>query len=94
MRKTTINFGGQFIDIPQVDKRMLGYLATGLIILIILVTSLYTIDADAVGVIQRFGKYVRTTDPGLHLKMTGGIDTVKKVKVQRVFKEELGLRTV
>lgn len=94
MRKKTIHFGGQYIDVPEVNKQWLGYLATGLIILIILVTSLYTIDADAVGVIQRFGKYVRTTEPGLHLKMPGGIDTVKKVKVQRVFKEEFGFRTV
>ncbi len=57
-------------------------------------SAFYTVDADEVGVVQRFGKYVNTTMPGLHFKIPFGIETVKKVKVKRVFKEEFGFRTL
>ncbi len=66
----------------------------GLLVLIIVVTGFYSIGADEVGVILRFGKYVRSTDPGLHFKVPFGIESVKKVKVKKVFKEEFGFRTV
>lgn len=56
-------------------------------------TSFYTIEQDEVGVIRRFGKYLTTTDPGLHWKLPFSIDKLDKVKVKRVFKEEFGFRT-
>ncbi|RLB28490.1 MAG: FtsH protease activity modulator HflK [Deltaproteobacteria bacterium] len=43
---------------------------------------------------QRFGKYVRTTSPGLHFKLPRGIEKLTKVKVRFVYKEEFGLRTI
>jgi membrane protease subunit HflK len=58
------------------------------------VSSFYTIDPEEVGVVLRFGKYVRTTDPGLHLRLPFGIERVRKVPVQRQLKEEFGFRTV
>ena len=54
----------------------------------------YTVAVDEVGVIQRFGKYVRTTQPGLNFKLPRGIEKVSKVKVKYVFKEEFGFRTL
>lgn len=57
-------------------------------------TMFYQVGPDEVGVVQRFGKYVRTTQPGLRGKWPFGIETVKKVKVTHVFKEEFGFRTV
>jgi membrane protease subunit HflK len=45
-------------------------------------------------VIQRFGKYVRKTGPGLHFKLPSGIEKVSKVKVRFVYKEEFGFRTL
>ncbi|MBW1999263.1 MAG: FtsH protease activity modulator HflK [Deltaproteobacteria bacterium] len=57
-------------------------------------TSIYTVDVDEVGVIQRFGRYVKTTPPGLHLKLPKGIEKVTKVKVRYIFKEEFGFRTL
>lgn len=50
----------------------------------------YTVDVDEVGVVQRFGKYVRTTQPGLNFKLPTGIEKVTKVKVRHVYKEEFG----
>ena len=34
---------------------------------------IYSIGPDEVGVVQRFGKYVRSTEPGLHVKLPFGI---------------------
>ena len=45
------------------------------------------------GVIQRFGKFVRTTSPGLHVKLPLGIEKLTKVPVQRQLKQEFGFRT-
>src|SRR5262249_38390133 len=56
-------------------------------------TGYYQIEPDEVGVVQRFGKYVRTTDPGPHMKIPFGIEIVTKVPVQRQLKEEFGFRT-
>jgi membrane protease subunit HflK len=57
-------------------------------------STFYTVAVDEVGVIQRFGKYVRTSQPGLNFKMPSGIEKVTKVKVRRVYKEEFGFRSV
>ncbi|UCG99690.1 MAG: FtsH protease activity modulator HflK [Deltaproteobacteria bacterium] len=64
------------------------------IILIIMSSSIYTIGVNEVGVIQRFGKYVRITSPGLKFKLPWGIEKLTKVKVLLVYKEEFGLRTI
>jgi membrane protease subunit HflK len=56
--------------------------------------SVYTIAPDETGVIQRFGRYVRVTGPGLHFKLPFTIETVRKVKTGRNFQMEFGYRTV
>ena len=70
-----------------------------IIILVLLILYLgasifYTVGVDEVGVVQRFGRYVRTTSPGLNFKLPRGIEKVTKVKVRYVFKEEFGFRTL
>lgn len=66
-----------------------------LLVLIFLGSSMfYTVAVDEVGVVQRFGKYVRTSQPGLNFKLPSGIEKVTKVKVRRVYKEEFGFRSV
>lgn len=50
----------------------------------------YTVDVSEVGVVQRFGKFEKITNPGLNMKLPFGIDTVTNVKVRHVFKEEFG----
>jgi membrane protease subunit HflK len=66
-----------------------------LVILAIILAStmFYTIKPSEVGVVQRFGRYVRTTQPGLHFKMPLGIETVRKVNVRLVKTEEFGAST-
>lgn len=69
---------------------------TGLLILlgVILVTSMvFTIEPEEVGVVLRFGRYVRTSPPGLNFKLPAPIERVYKVPVQRQLKDEFGFRT-
>ena len=72
----------------------------GWIILVIIValyigsSAFYTVALDEVGIVQRFGRYVRTVEPGLHFKLPRGIEKITKVKVRFVYKEEFGLRTL
>ncbi len=66
-----------------------------LVIAVILGSSaFYTVGVDEVGVVQRFGKYIRTSQPGLRFKWPTGIEKVTTVKVRRVYKEEFGFRTI
>jgi len=63
-----------------------------LIVLFIASSTFFTVKLDEVGVIQRFGKYTRTAQPGLNFKLPTGIEKVTKVKVKRVYKEEFGFK--
>ncbi len=56
--------------------------------------SVYTVAPEEAGVIQRFGRYVRVSGPGLHFKLPFGTETVSKVKTGRNFQMEFGYRTV
>ncbi|MGA7878947.1 MAG: FtsH protease activity modulator HflK, partial [Desulfoferrobacter sp.] len=68
----------------------------GLIVVLILIgfTSYYTVDPQETAVVQRFGKFVRTADAGLHFKIPFGIETVRKVVTGRVLQREYGYRTI
>jgi membrane protease subunit HflK len=69
----------------------MGVLA--LVIVSGLFNTLYQIQPEEVGVVLRFGRYVRTSEPGLRAKLPFA-ETVLKVPVQRQLKQEFGFRTV
>ena len=56
-------------------------------------SSWFTVSPEEVGVVLRFGKFVRTQNPGLNFKIPFGVETVYKVAVERQEKEEFGFRT-
>ncbi len=56
-------------------------------------SAVFTVPAESVGVIQRFGHYHGEVEPGLHFKMPFGIDRVTLVPVKRQLKEEFGFST-
>lgn len=55
--------------------------------------SYYQIEPDEVGLVTRFGRFIRTAEPGPHAKFPFGIEQVSKVPVQRQLKQEFGFRT-
>lgn len=63
-----------------------------ILILIVLFGTFFKIEPEEVGVITRFGKYVRTVDSGLNLKIPFA-ETVYKLPVERQQKLEFGFRT-
>ncbi len=59
----------------------------------LLMSAVFTVPAESVGVMQRFGHYHGEVDPGLHFKWPFGIDRVTQVPVKRQLKEEFGFST-
>ena len=71
----------------------LAWLASAALLVILvggLARGIYTVGAESVGVIQRFGRFIGTAGPGLHLKLPFGIDQVTILPVKRQLKMEFG----
>jgi membrane protease subunit HflK len=76
-------------------SRRFIWTAIGIVIaLAALIGSYYQVEPDEVGLVTRFGRFVRTTNPGPHAKIPFGLEQVQKVPVQRQLKQEFGFRTV
>jgi len=73
--------------------KILAVVLSVVILLGILNASFFTIKPNERGVVLRFGKYLRTVDPGLHFKIPM-VDDVAKVDVMNIRKEEFGFRTL
>lgn len=93
--------GGQPPQMDEIVEKLKSFKFPGgwIIILIILLiflgtSTFYTIGIDEVGVVQRFGKYIRTSQPGIHFKLPAGIEKVTKVMVKRILREEFGFTSV
>jgi len=71
----------------------LRWVAIGIVALVFLTTTFYSVATDEVGVVKRLGTYVRTAEPGLHMKLPFAFEKVHKVRVKHVFKEEFGFAT-
>jgi len=68
------------------------YIIAGIILIIFLWSGFFQIRPEEVGVITRFGKYNRTEESGLHVKIPI-LERLYKVAVERQQKEEFGFRT-
>ena len=83
------------LNLPPELRKILSNLRLIVIILVIIILafgSFFQIDPEEVGVITRFGKYTRSVDPGLNVKLPF-IEKVYKVPVERQQKLEFGFRT-
>jgi len=59
-----------------------------------LLSGIYIVGPDEQGVVRRFGKAVRVTQPGPHYHLPTPIEKVDKVKVKQVRRLEIGFRTI
>ena len=73
--------------------RLIGTLIVVATIGIVLWTSYYTVAAESEGVVLRFGKFLKTVEPGLHFKMPLGVDEVTVLPTRRQLKLEFGFQT-
>ncbi|MCJ7526004.1 MAG: SPFH domain-containing protein, partial [Candidatus Aminicenantes bacterium] len=79
---------------PKISKKTVLIAAAVIFGLVIVFGSVYQIQPEEAGVVLRFGKYHRTSDPGLNFKLPLGIEQLIKVPVQRQLKMEFGFRTL
>ncbi|MBN8530566.1 MAG: FtsH protease activity modulator HflK [Alphaproteobacteria bacterium] len=78
---------------PFGSGKMLLALAAGLFGLWFLSNTFYRVEPDEAGVVLRFGKFERITEPGLRLRFPPPIETVMTPKVTRVNRVEIGFRS-
>ena len=67
-----------------------GKVFLGLLVLLWVLSGIFIVDADEKGVVLRFGKFVRTVDPGPHYHLPFPIETVYTPKVEAVQRMEIG----
>src|SRR4030042_4038467 len=72
---------------------LVRYLFFGIVLIILLWMTFFQVRPEEVGVITRFGRYIRQEESGLHLKIPV-LERVYKVAVERQNKEEFGFRTI
>lgn len=80
------------IKLPQLKPGTIKLIIIAIVAIVVLAGSFYQVSTEQVGVILRFGKFIKTTNPGLHLKIPG-VDQLIKVPVERQLKKEFGFRT-
>jgi len=89
----TQQFEGSTSEIWLKISQNLKPILIGLLSIIILWNTIFQIGTEEVGVITRLGKYTRTVEPGLNVKIPFS-ETVHKVPVERQQKLEFGFRSV
>lgn len=79
---------------PRIPPAAIVFVIAIFVLLTAANSLFFQVGPDEVGVVQRFGQFVRTANPGLHFKLPFGVETNRNIKVTHVFKEEFGFRTV
>lgn len=80
---------------PFFSSRSFILILVILAIAVYLLTSMFFIvGPDEEGLVLRFGKYIRSERPGVHIKMPSPIESVVIIKVTEVRRLEVGFRTV
>lgn len=87
-----IIIGDQEIKIPKLS--MGTFPLVGIFVVLWLLTGVYVVGPDEVGVVQTLGKYSRAAQSGLNYHFPYPIETVSTPKVTEVKRIEIGFRTV
>jgi membrane protease subunit HflK len=98
--------GNQQFPDPQemlnkMKEKLTPKLSGGIVVVLLLVlaglwgaTGIYVVNTDEQGVVMRFGRHDRNTEPGLHWHLPFPIEQVYLPKVKEVKRIEIGFRTV
>ena len=77
---------------PKRTFKILRYVGIALLAVVLVSGTVFQVGTEEVGVITRFGRYVREVNPGLNMKIPF-MEKVYKVPVERQQKLEFGFRT-
>src|ERR1700687_943949 len=79
--------------VPRFPTRLIAGAAIAVLLIILIWTSCYTVQAESEGVVLRFGPFLNTVEPSLHFKLPFGIDEVSVLRTRRQLKLEFGFAT-
>ena len=88
MAARRIIVGDQEVEIPEFNFKITPVLIG--ILVIWLLTGIYVVGPDEVGVVRTFGKFTRVTQSGLNWKFPSPIETANTPKVTEVKRIEFG----
>ena len=77
---------------PDEMRRLGGRILAAVAVIVLLSQMFYQVGPDEAGVVTRFGRYVRTSGPGLRV-MLPFVESVTKAPVQRQLRQQFGFRT-
>ena len=90
VRKVII--GDQEFEIPDFNFKILPVIL--ILAILWLLTGIYSVGPDEVGVVRTFGKFSRVAQSGLNWHFPTPIETVETPKVTEVKRIEIGFRTL
>src|SRR5438309_6794870 len=80
-------------EMPRIPVRLVATVLAIILLIGLAWTSYYTVQAESEGVVLRFGRFLKTVEPGLHFKLPFGIDQVTVLPTRRQLKLEFGFVT-
>ena len=83
----------QMPQMPRIPVRLIAGIFAIVLLIILAWTSYYTVQAESEGVVLRFGRFLKTVEPGLHFKLPLGVDQVSVLPTRRQLKLEFGFVT-
>ena len=92
MAARRIIIGDQEVEIPEFNFKITPVLIG--ILVIWLLTGIYIVGPDEVGVVRTFGEFTRVTQSGLNWKFPSPIETANTPKVTEVKRIEFGFRSL
>jgi membrane protease subunit HflK len=81
------------IKFPEQLTPLLKWIVPILLVLWLL-SGIYIVGPDEQGVVRRFGKVVRITEPGPHYRLPRPIEKVNKPKIDQTRRIEIGFETI
>jgi len=88
--------GGGNSNIPPSDNKTMDFPIVPIVMLVVAIwmaTGFYIVDQGSLGVEQRFGKYVDTTEPGPRWHWPFPFESVEVVNMEQVRRLEVGYRS-
>ena len=92
MAARRIIVGDQEVEIPEFNFKITPVLIG--ILVVWLLTGIYVVGPDEVGVVRTFGEFTRVTQSGLNWKFPSPIETANTPKVTEVKRIEFGFRSL
>ena len=88
-----LEIGGKKVKVPLPGGKTVITVVIAGLTLVGLKSSIYTVKTEEEAIVLRFGRFIKTEQPGLRFKLPFGIDRVDFLAVRRQLKQEFGFGT-